>query len=226
MARMLKVGRDEVLATNSIAKQLKMRQYSDTMEDININTDPSAEKLPRNISKEVAKGVPRSVISKTSGNCQEAVQEAVVAKSRTGIRSESVRRKTSGMSQLGTVQMLDVKVMDKIIPRSKSSIVGSKLSGGAEVKEVKEKARVVPTNDTSLYLETLIERVDHEGVLKYGCKNCGKSLPRKAKMKSHVEVHLDILHPCNLCDTICKTCNALSIHYVKKHGQRMPHSWH
>ena len=168
MARMLKVGRDEVLATNSIAKQLKMRQYSDTMEDININTDPSAEKLPRNISKEVAKGVPRSVISKTSGNCQEAVQEAVVAKSRTRIRSESVRRKTSGMSQLGTVQMLDVKVMDKIIPRSKSSIVGSKLSGGAEVKEVKEKARVVLTNDTSLYLETLIERVDHEGVLKYG----------------------------------------------------------
>ena len=84
-ARMLKVGRDEVLATNSIAKQLKMRQYSDTMEDININTDPSAEKLPRNILKEVAKGVPRSVISKTSGNCQEAVQEAVVAKSRTGI---------------------------------------------------------------------------------------------------------------------------------------------
>ena len=68
-------------------------------------------------------------------------------------------------------------------------------------------------------------RVEEEGgTFKYVCNNCGKTMPKKDKMRRHVEVHLDVTHPCAMCDKTFKTRNALSHHYSGVHGQNVSYS--
>ena len=77
----------------------------------------------------------------------------------------------------------------------------------------------------NLALETMIGRVEEEGgTFKYVCNNCGKTMPKKDKMRRHVEVHLDVTHPCAMCDKTFKTRNALSHHYSGVHGQNVSYS--
>jgi len=63
-----------------------------------------------------------------------------------------------------------------------------------------------------------------EGAFKYVCGRCGKVMPKKDKMRRHVEVHLDLTHSCNQCEKTFKTRNALSHHYKSEHGQKVSYS--
>ena len=74
-------------------------------------------------------------------------------------------------------------------------------------------------------LEEMIGRVaDSDGKTCYMCSRCGKVMPKRDKMRRHVEVHLDMTHFCALCEKTFKTRNALSHHYRGVHGQNVSYS--
>ena len=78
--------------------------------------------------------------------------------------------------------------------------------------------------DLNQTLESYIIRPGPEGG-KPSCVECGKSFVDMYKMRRHAETHLDICLPCNLCQKVCKTRNALSIHYARVHGDEVQSSW-
>ena len=79
--------------------------------------------------------------------------------------------------------------------------------------------------ELNLALEEMIGRVaDSDGRTCYICSRCGKTMPKRDKMRRHVEVHLDMTHPCAMCEKTFKTRNALSHHYRGVHGQNVSYS--
>ena len=55
--------------------------------------------------------------------------------------------------------------------------------------------------ELNLALEEMIGRVaDSDGRTCYMCSRCGKTMPKRDKMRRHVEVHLDMTHPCAMCE--------------------------
>jgi len=69
-------------------------------------------------------------------------------------------------------------------------------------------------------VESLIEK---DGDL-WHCKVCGKlAEDSKARwtLKTHVETHLDLQHPCKFCDKTCSTTKILSNHMYKRHRDLM-----
>ena len=70
------------------------------------------------------------------------------------------------------------------------------------------------------YIDSMIERIDGaDNILK--CTVCGKELKgMKAKtiLMQHKETHITRLsYPCDQCDTVCRTSNALNVHVFRKH---------
>ena len=69
-------------------------------------------------------------------------------------------------------------------------------------------------------IDSMIERIDvADNILK--CTVCGKeSKGMKAKtiLRQHIETHIEGLsHPCNQCDTVTRTSNALNVHVYRNH---------
>ena len=60
---------------------------------------------------------------------------------------------------------------------------------------------------------------------KFTCLQCGKIFETKQGGKKHADVHLGLIHPCVICQRICKTRNALSAHYTKYHPQEIQSPW-
>ena len=74
-------------------------------------------------------------------------------------------------------------------------------------------------------LEEMIARdTDADGRTCYTCNTCGKVMQKRDKMRRHVEVHLDMTHPCYICGKNFKTRNALSHHYRGVHGQNVSYN--
>ena len=80
--------------------------------------------------------------------------------------------------------------------------------------------------DLNQILEDLIVRPQSSGVQgKLSCAQCGKTFEDMYKMGRHAETHLGMRLPCNLCDKVCGTRNAPSIHYAIVHGDQVHSSW-
>merc|ERR1711994_919009 len=77
--------------------------------------------------------------------------------------------------------------------------------------------------DFNQILEDLIVRPENAG--KLTCAQCGKTFDDMYKIRRHAETHLGMRLPCNLCDKVCSTRNALSIHYARVHGDQVQSSW-
>ena len=77
--------------------------------------------------------------------------------------------------------------------------------------------------DLNQILEDLIVRPESTG--KLTCAQCGKTFDDMYKIRRHAETHLGMRLPCNLCDKVCSTRNALSIHYARVHGDQVQSSW-
>ena len=77
--------------------------------------------------------------------------------------------------------------------------------------------------DLNQILEDLIVRPENAG--KLTCAQCGKTFDDMYKIRRHAETHLGMRLPCNLCDKVCSTRNALSIHYARVHGDQVQSSW-
>ena len=60
---------------------------------------------------------------------------------------------------------------------------------------------------------------------KYQCIQCGKSNPDKSKIKRHAEIHLNMSHPCIVCEKVFKTRNVLATHYSREHPNQVASPW-
>ena len=53
------------------------------------------------------------------------------------------------------------------------------------------------------------------------CKICQKRFCTKRKIFGHIERHMNLKFPCNICEKECPTRHALEIHCDKKHGVKI-----
>ena len=76
--------------------------------------------------------------------------------------------------------------------------------------------------DLNAALEAMIQK---EGDGRYSCLQCGKTAADKYKIKRHAEIHLDMTHPCIVCQKMCKTRSALAMHYKREHPNEVISRW-
>ena len=74
--------------------------------------------------------------------------------------------------------------------------------------------------DLKFKLDLLMERVDN-GLYSWKCTVCGKETKGwygKAILRQHIETHIEGLsYPCNQCDIVSRTSNALKVHVFRNH---------
>ena len=80
--------------------------------------------------------------------------------------------------------------------------------------------------DMKSKLDSIIERVDGtDNMLK--CTVCGKETKgvyAKTILRQHIETHIEGLsYPCNQCDIVSKTNNALKVHVFRNHRKQINH---
>ena len=76
--------------------------------------------------------------------------------------------------------------------------------------------------DLNAALEAMIQK---EGGGRYSCLECGKNMADKSKIKRHAENHLNMAHPCIVCQKVFKTRNALAHHYTREHPNEVISPW-
>ena len=64
-----------------------------------------------------------------------------------------------------------------------------------------------------------------DGSSKFACTTCGKGFATKQAAKRHVEIHLDMTHPCIVCGRVFKTRNSLGNHYTQQHRHEVNSPW-
>ena len=76
--------------------------------------------------------------------------------------------------------------------------------------------------DLNAALEAMIQK---EGGGRYSCLECGKNMADKSKIKRHAEIHLNMAHPCIVCQKVFKTRNVLATHYTREHPNEVSSPW-
>ena len=76
--------------------------------------------------------------------------------------------------------------------------------------------------DLNAALEAMVQK---EGGGRYSCLECGKNMADKSKIKRHAENHLNMVHPCIVCQKVFKTRNALAHHYSREHPKEVISPW-
>ena len=82
----------------------------------------------------------------------------------------------------------------------------SKASGSNDIEEFKAK------------IAALIEKIGEV----WRCVVCGKSAEEsraRDRLKNHVQIHMDLTHPCDVCGKTCSTKAALGQHMYKQHKE-------
>ena len=69
--------------------------------------------------------------------------------------------------------------------------------------------KTLPLLDLNAALEAMVQK---EGGGRYSCLECGKNMSDKSKIKRHAEVHLDMTHPCIVCQKVFRTRFVLATH--------------
>merc|ERR1719369_243255 len=87
--------------------------------------------------------------------------------------------------------------------------------------EVKQEEAEESKDDKQLLSEISkrMEKIkDEKGLSMWKCKDCGKIVRNKHKLKMHVEIHLEgFSHKCVHCDTVRKTRGSLQAHVSLVH---------
>jgi len=83
------------------------------------------------------------------------------------------------------------------------------------------------SQDLNSVLDSMIRRCDGEnsGQAKFMCVSCGKIMARRKDLRRHVETHLDMTHPCGICQKIMKTRSSLAAHYSVFHKNEVSSPW-
>jgi len=79
--------------------------------------------------------------------------------------------------------------------------------------------------DLNTLLDSMIERYHDGTTAKYLCQSCGKIIASKKDMRRHVEIHLDLSHPCGICKKVLKTRSSLAAHYSIYHKNEVISPW-
>jgi len=83
--------------------------------------------------------------------------------------------------------------------------------------------------DLNSLCDSMIAKYENEGQsaakYRYMCNPCGKVITSKKDMRRHVETHLDISHPCSVCQRTFKTRSSLALHYSLYHKNEVNSPW-
>jgi len=80
--------------------------------------------------------------------------------------------------------------------------------------------------DFNASLDSMMAKHEDEGVVKFKCLTCGKMMAAKKDLRRHVETHLDLLHPCCICqDKSFKSRSSLANHYALYHKGEVRSPW-
>ena len=75
-----------------------------------------------------------------------------------------------------------------------------------------------PDKDLNDQMDVYAKRVNDVKEKKWKCTMCGKITKRKHDIRRHIETHLEgVSHPCNQCDKVSKSTNALMTHVSVYH---------
>ena len=90
-----------------------------------------------------------------------------------------------------------------------------------KVKNLCCPSKCLPSSDLNSLCDSMIAKYENEGQsaakYRYMCTSCGKVIISKKDMRRHVETHLDISHPCSVCQRTFKTRSSLALHYSLYH---------
>ena len=118
-------------------------------------------------------------------------------------------------------KQLEMKKQDNQLKHIDKANMG--IENNSIVAVYEDKVLIAPENrmtELRAKLESLMERAtDGENIWK--CKVCGKSTKGKdarTNMRCHIETHMEGLsYPCNQCDKIRRSSNALTTHVSRNH---------
>ena len=111
--------------------------------------------------------------------------------------------------------------------RAEGRIHPSRLNGQEQgFKVTRDSPAVSNITPPLLELNTVVESmIQREGGGRYSCLECGKNMADKSKIKRHAEIHLDMTHPCIVCEKIFRTRNVLATHYTREHPKQVSSPW-
>jgi len=83
------------------------------------------------------------------------------------------------------------------------------------------------STDFNSVLDSMIRSCEAEdsGQIKLMCVSCGKIMARRKDLRRHVETHLDMTHPCGICQKVMKTRSSLAAHYSMYHKNEVSSPW-
>jgi len=80
--------------------------------------------------------------------------------------------------------------------------------------------------DFNASLDSMMAKQEDEGVMRFKCLTCGKTMAAKKDLRRHVETHLDLSHPCGICqDKSFKSRSSLANHYSIYHKGEIRSPW-
>ena len=112
-----------------------------------------------------------------------------------------------------------LKLVDRTI---QIPLLGSNIPTMRKGKLLALKNIILSLLDLNAALEAMVQK---EGGGRYSCLQCGKNMADKSKIKKHAEIHLDMTHPCIVCQKMCKTRSALAMHYKREHPNEVISRW-
>ena len=59
----------------------------------------------------------------------------------------------------------------------------------------------------------------------FACTECKKKFKKRRKLLFHAEIHLDMTHPCIVCEKVFRTRNVLATHYTREHPKQVSSPW-
>ena len=112
-----------------------------------------------------------------------------------------------------------LKLVDRTI---QIPLLGSNIPTMRKGKLLALKNIILSLLDLNAALEAMVQK---EGGGRYSCLQCGKNMADKSKIKRHAEIHLNMAHPCIVCQKVFKTRNVLATHYTREHPNEVSSPW-
>ena len=112
-----------------------------------------------------------------------------------------------------------LKLVDRTL---QISLLGSNIPTMRNGKHLALNNIILSLLDLNAALEAMVQK---EGDGRYSCLQCGKNMADKSMIKRHAETHLNMAHPCIVCQKMFKTRSSLAMHYKREHPNEVISRW-
>ena len=159
-----------------------------------------------------------------------ALADELKLKGLTGSRDEAPNTaestETINATQIQTPQTKAPQIQKKIFPKTEEAYTYP----NTEEPKYQPSKDIVPldsgkmiiavdsnSEDLQAKIESMMESTSDED-FKWRCTMCGKTTKKRQEMTRHIESHIDgVTHPCNQCDKVSRSSNALIMHKSRTH---------